>query len=170
MFGPHAPLLFYPSWAAQARGAQIHPLSWPEPRPRLPQPDFVRAQVEPVLDELPPRTLLIGKSLGTLAAPVAAERGLPAIWLTPVLTEERVVEALRAATAPFLLVGGGGDSMWKSDLAKELTPYLLEIDGADHGMMLPGPLAASAAVLGFVVTAVEQFLDGVVWPQKEPQT
>jgi hypothetical protein len=36
--------------------------------------------------------------------------------------------------------------------------------------MLPGPLAASAAVLGFVVTAVERFLDVVVWPVKEPQT
>jgi hypothetical protein len=31
-------------------------------------------------------------------------------------------------------------------------------------MYVPGPLAASAAVLGQVATAVEDFLDEVVWP------
>lgn len=170
LYGPYAPLLQYPSEALRARDVRVHPHSWPSEVPEGLPYDFVRAQVEPLLDALPPRTLVVGKSLGTLAAPVAAERGLPAIWLTPLLTEVRVVEALRAATAPFLLVGGSGDRVWHSDLAKELTPYVLEVDGADHGMMLPGPLAASAAVLGFVVTAVEQFLDGVVWRARVSQT
>jgi len=41
---------------------------------------------------------------------------------------------------------------------------VLEIDGADHGMFVPGPLAASAAVLGQVTTTVENFLDRQVWP------
>jgi hypothetical protein len=31
-------------------------------------------------------------------------------------------------------------------------------------MFVPGGLAASAAVLGDVVTAVERFLDDVAWP------
>jgi hypothetical protein len=31
-------------------------------------------------------------------------------------------------------------------------------------MYVPGPLANSAAVLGQVVTAVEDFLDDIVWP------
>lgn len=167
MYGPYAPLLMYPSEALRARDVRIHPHTWPSEVPEGIPHDFVCAQVEPLLDALPPRTLVIGKSLGTLAAPVVAARGLPAVWLTPLLTEERTVAALRAATAPFLLIGGGGDRVWKSEVAKELTPYVLEVDGADHGMMLPGPLAASAAVLGFVVTAVERFLDVVVWPVKD---
>jgi hypothetical protein len=41
---------------------------------------------------------------------------------------------------------------------------VIEIDGADHSMFVPGRLAASAAALGEVITAVEDFLDHVVWP------
>jgi len=41
----------------------------------------------------------------------------------------------------------------------------MEVPDANHGMVLPDlPLARSAAVLGQVVTAVEEFLDGYVWP------
>ena len=108
--------------------------------------------------------LLIGKSLGTHASVLAAERGLPAVWLTPVLTSDWVVDGLRRSTAPFLLVGGTADPLWDSALARELTPYVLEVPEADHGMYVPGRLAESAAVLGQVATAVEDFLDQVVWP------
>lgn len=120
----------------------------------------VVAQVPPVTG----RPLLIGKSRGTFAAPVAAEHGLPAVWLTPLLTDEWVVSALRRATAPMLLVGGTADGVWDGELARSLTPHVLEVAGADHGMYVPGRLAASAEVLGRVATAVEDFLDQVVWP------
>jgi hypothetical protein len=89
---------------------------------------------------------------------------LPAVWLTPTLTTQWTVDALRRATAPLLLVGGTADPHWNGELARELTPHVLEVADADHGMYVPGPLAASAAVLGQVVTAVETFLDEVVWP------
>ncbi|PPK70192.1 hypothetical protein V5P93_000930 [Actinokineospora auranticolor] len=39
-----------------------------------------------------------------------------------------------------------------------LPAEVLEIEGADHSMHVPGPMAASAAVLGQVTTAVEDFL------------
>jgi hypothetical protein len=42
----------------------------------------------------------------------------------------------------------------------------LLIYAADHGMYVEGPLAGSAEVLGQVATAVERFLDDVVWPQR----
>jgi hypothetical protein len=39
------------------------------------------------------------------------------------------------------------------------------VDGADHGMYVPGRLAASAGVLVVcLATAVEDYLDNVVWP------
>ncbi|MFI6742849.1 hypothetical protein ACIBI9_59010 [Nonomuraea sp. NPDC050451] len=41
--------------------------------------------------------------------------------------------------------------------ALELMPYVLD------GMCRPGPLHRSAEVLGRVTTAVEAFLDDVVW-------
>lgn len=170
MFGPHAPLLFYAAWAAEARGAKARSLSWTPPSNLDAEgaAEWVRGQVGPVLDEVtgtggPP--LVIAKSLGSYAAALAAERGLPAVWLTPLLREPEVVEALRRASAPYLLIGGTADEpAWDGELARKLSPHVLEVDGADHGMFVPGPLAGSAAVLGQVATAVEGFLDEVVWP------
>ena len=106
--------------------------------------------------------VVIGKSLGTLAAPVTPAGGLPAVWLTPMLTDEPTLP--RQATAPCLLISGTADQVWDGELARLVTPHVLEIDGADHGMFVPGRLARSAGVLGQVVTAVENFLDGAVWP------
>ncbi|MFC0528416.1 alpha/beta hydrolase [Phytohabitans kaempferiae] len=178
MFGPHAPLLMYAAEAARARAASVRPFSWSRPdEPRHLDPSargpWVLADVTPALDRLarewPAATpLLIGKSLGSYASVLAADRGLPAVWLTPVLTDPWVVDGLRRMTAPFLLVGGTADRMWDGDLARGLTPHTLEVEGADHGMHVPGRLASSAAVLGQVATAVEDFLDEAVWPSQRP--
>jgi pimeloyl-ACP methyl ester carboxylesterase len=132
--------------------ARVRPVSWSRP------------DEPPTLDAAGEGALVIAKSLGTFAAPLAADRRLPAAWLTPVLTDSWVVDGLRRATAPFLVVGGTADPLWHGDLARELTPYVLEVPGADHGMYVEGPLARSAEVLGQVATAVERFLDEVVWP------
>lgn len=167
-YGPAAPLLMYAADAAEARGARIRPVHWTPPYdpddPSLDPGPWVTSQVPDVSG----RPLLIGKSLGTHGAGVAAEHGLPAIWLTPLLRSDWVVAALRRATAPALLVGGTADTHWDGRLAAELSPHVLEVDGADHGMYVPGPLANSAAVLGRVATAVEGFLDAVVWPSGGP--
>ncbi|WP_220039697.1 hypothetical protein [Nonomuraea aridisoli] len=82
------------------------------------------------------------------------------------LTVPACVAALRRATEPFLLVGGTADSLWDGALARELTPHVVEVEGADHGMKVPGPLRATADVLGDVTTAVESFLDTDVWPPR----
>ncbi len=161
--GPHAPLLMYAADAAAARGARLRHVHW---RPAYDPATLPLAEAGPWVAAQVPRLpgLVIGKSLGTLAASVAASEGAPAVWLTPLLRTRWTVDALRRATAPLLLVGGTADPHWDGAVARELTPHVLEVDGADHGMSVPGPLAASAAVLGRVATAVEAFLDDVVWP------
>jgi hypothetical protein len=169
MFGPHAPLLMYAADAAERRGARVRPVSWsrPDEAPALDPASrgwWVREDAESALDAAGTGALVIAKSLGTYAAPLAADRRLPGVWLTPVLTDSWVVDGLRRASAPFLVVGGTADPLWHGDLARELTPYVLEVPGADHGMYVEGPLARSAEVLGQVATAVERFLDDVVWP------
>jgi hypothetical protein len=78
--------------------------------------------------------VVIAKSLSTHAASIAAERGLPAMWLTPLLPEPEIVAALRARTAPALLVGGTNDESWDGVLARELSDDVLELEGADHGL------------------------------------
>jgi pimeloyl-ACP methyl ester carboxylesterase len=121
----------------------------------------VRAAVESLDAE---RVLLVAKSLGTMAAPVARDLGLPAIWFTPVMTgavgtdPAVFVDAVASRTAPALLVGGTADALWDGERARELSDHVLEVDGADHMMMVPGPLAGSLAVLATVVAAVERFL------------
>jgi hypothetical protein len=116
------------------------------------------------VDEVHGALLIVGKSLESYAAPLIAERNLPAVWITPLLNDQLIVAALHATTEPMLLVGGSADESWDGALARKLSPHLLSVDGADHGMYVPGPLAASAAVLALVTTAVERFLDEVVWP------
>lgn len=161
-FGPHAPLLMYAADAAEARGATPHHVTWAPPYDPAALP-LERAE-QWVAEQVPAGDLLIGKSLGSLGAGVAAERGLPAVWLTPLLTIAPAAAALRRASAPVLLVGGTADPFWDGALAREITPHVLEVEGADHGMYVPGRLARSAEILGRVATAVEDFLDDVVWP------
>ncbi|GAA0247048.1 alpha/beta hydrolase [Cryptosporangium japonicum] len=160
-FGPGAPLPMYAGDVAGRRGARVHRHDWSETPPVSTPVSWVRAQISPLLGGAP---LLIGKSLGTLAAPLAAERSLPAVWLTPLLTTPEVVDALERASAPFLLVGGTADSAWDGAVARRLTPHVVEVADADHGMYVPGPLADSIAVLGRVAEAVEAFLATIRWP------
>jgi hypothetical protein len=167
MFGPAAGLLMYAGEVAARRGATVRRHSWSRdsPDPSAPEvQDWVREEVTPSLDALGGSPLLIGKSLGTDAAVLAAERSLPAVWLTPRLTVPWVAAALGRATAPFLLVGGTADAVWDGALARRLSPHVLEVDRADHGMYVPGPLTDSIAVLGEVVVAVEGFLEAIDWP------
>ncbi|GIJ38893.1 alpha/beta hydrolase [Micromonospora sp. NPDC049891] len=152
------PLFLYLGEALRRVGFGLHGISWqvPEHFDIDTIGRWVCDQVAPTLNE---RTdLLVGKSLGTLAAPLAAGRGLPAVWLTPLLHRGDVVDALRRATAPFILVGGTADSSWDGGVARRLTPHVLEIPGADHALMVPGPLARSAEALGQVCTVVEDFV------------
>jgi hypothetical protein len=161
------PLLLYAQIAVQRRGGTAHRVAWELPGDL----DFtqlrerVAARVKAAVDEVTtaagPAPVIIGKSLGSLAAPVAADGGLTAVWFTPLLTDEPTVAALRRARAPCLLVGGTADRFWDGHAARSLGADVLEIDGADHGMFVPGRLAASAVVLGRVVTAVEDFLDRI---------
>jgi hypothetical protein len=97
------------------------------------------------------RRLVIGKSLGTLAAGAVAERAWPAVWLTPLLTAPELVEMLRRRTALALLIGGTADPAWDGTLARELSDDVLELDGADHGL-------ARIEHLPAIVDAITAFL------------
>ena len=164
------PLLLVARLAVQRRGGHAHPIMWEfaEGRDIASQRQRVVAQVESAVDELAATgtaPVVVGKSLGSLAAPLVADRGLAAVWFTPLLTDEPTVAALRRATGPCLLVGGTADPYWDGQTARSLTADVVEIEGADHAMVVPGRLANSAAALGQVITAVEDFLDYVIWPQ-----
>jgi pimeloyl-ACP methyl ester carboxylesterase len=170
-YSTDGPLLMYAGLAVERRGGYAHRIAWTPPLPeRLADSHaWVATQVAAAIDEMVEATgvtapVLIGKSLGSLAAALAADRSLAAVWFTPLLNYEPTVAALRRATAPCLLVGGTADQFWDGQVARSITPHVIEVAAADHGMFVPGELSASAAVLGQVMTAVEQFLDYAVWP------
>lgn len=102
--------------------------------------------------------LLVGKSLGTLAAPLAAERGLPAVWITPLLHKQGLVDTLAASDAPALLIGGTGDPSWPAGAAERTGKEYLELPGADHSLELKGDAVGSARFLVRVTEAMEAFV------------
>ena len=57
--------------------------------------------------------LVIGKSLASLLAEQVADRGFPAAWLTPLLTEAAVTDALAKTRQRTLLIGGTADRLWQ---------------------------------------------------------
>jgi hypothetical protein len=103
---------------------------------------------------------VIGKSLASAAAPLVAERGLPAVWLTPLLSRPEVVGALEAAAAPALLVGSPADPTWGEGTVPEGVE-LLELDGLDHSLQVEGDPIASLDVLRRVTKRIGEFLERI---------
>jgi hypothetical protein len=168
-YSAERPLLHFAQAVFARHGWTTENVWWTEPPPARDGQDhaawyerlrtFAIAQVGPVLDaERAPRIALVGKSLGTLTAALAARRGLPAVWLTPVLRDSRLGDDLRRCTAPYLLVGSNADRSWDGALARELGGPILEADGADHGLETPDDPVNSAAILQRVTAAMDDFV------------
>jgi pimeloyl-ACP methyl ester carboxylesterase len=101
------------------------------------------------------RVLLIGKSLASLLAGEISERGLAAVWLTPLLTEDSVIEGLARARRPTLLAGGTADPVWRAEAIPDNAALeVLEVPGADHSLQVDGDLDASLDALRRLVAAV----------------
>ncbi len=79
-------------------------------------------------------TVILGKSVGTLACRWVAGADLPAVWLTPLVREKGVAECITAATEPALLVGGTADRSWDRAAADTASTHVVEIANADHAL------------------------------------
>lgn len=168
-YPPSAPLLWFAREAALARGwntlavwdsfgGGADPLRWVEER--------AEAAIRHV--EGATELSVVAKSITTLAAPLAARLGLPAVWLTPLIdttgtsVSRLVADGLAAASAPCLLVGGSADPTWDAALARSIPmAEVLEISDADHVMQIPGDVSRSLHALGTVARAMTSFIDAV---------
>jgi pimeloyl-ACP methyl ester carboxylesterase len=175
-YGPQAPLLDLAAEAMRDLGATVQTITWSPPDGLLeigPEP-YVRAHVLAALHQLAEaapdaRPVLIGKSLGTYAVHLAAERQLPTIWLTPLLHLDGFAEAIARSPAPALLVGGTRDQSWVPEAAARTGKTVVTIEGGDHGLRPPGPLRAYTDALGVVGTAMEGFLSRLLGEDAGPR-
>lgn len=142
-YSPSAPLLELARLALLQHGFTVQQLWWDSTTRGEEDPEaWVRRHVAAAhRGEDADRVLLVGKSLGTRAASYAAERGLDAIWFTPLLVDPVVAEGIAANAGRQLLVGGLADELWDAAVARELADAgcdVLEVPDADHAMGAPG--------------------------------
>ena len=155
-----APLLWFAREAAQAAGWSVLELSERAPADQEPF-EWMRGRAASALDSVSDAgtVAVIGKSLGSAAAPLAAERGLPAVWLTPLLVRPDVVRALASSSGPALLVGSAADPTWSDGEQPEgASVEVLEFEGLDHSLQVAGDPLASLDVLRQVTERVGAFL------------
>ena len=154
------PLLSYATHALLDAGWTVRVLIWDVAPPRRAQEVYSDTLRDTVRDHPEARHLVVAKSLGTLALPAAAELGMSGAWLTPLLegpaapTLRPAIGELVAAGVPTLLAGGTGDSLWSTEHARASGACVLDIDGADHALEVPGDWRASLHALDRVTTAV----------------
>lgn len=153
-----APLLSYCSLLLLRRGWTVLEVGWPAPPPGT--AGEVEAIARSLLDPIEARhQLVVAKSLGCYAVPVAAELGVPGVWLTPVLEDPALAEQVRRLPGPGLLVGGTADPMWRAEQAHASALRVHEVPGGDHGLLVGGDEQASVLALQRVLAVIDAFLD-----------
>lgn len=161
-YPPAAPLTFFAGFALLQHGWSVRQVWWDPPAYESDEQTlaWVRGEVETALP-VSGRVVVVAKSLGTLAAPVAAERGLPAAWLTPVLDLPAVPDAIAANPAPQLLIGGTADHLWDGAVARRLAGTgcdVLEVPDADHVLMVPGDVPRGVEAHAEAMRALDTWL------------
>ncbi|KAB8190806.1 alpha/beta hydrolase [Nonomuraea phyllanthi] len=161
---PARPLLHYARTVLAHHGWTVQEVWWEPPTAGsyAEREAWVVERARAAVDaESAGQVLLVGKSLGTLAASFAAERRLPAIWLTPLLNVESVVAGVRRSQEPTLLVGGTADTVWDAELVRGLGHPYLEVPDANHGMEIVEDPVRSAGILRDVTAEMARFVSGL---------
>ena len=161
-YSPSAPLLELARLALLQHDLTVQQSWWDSTTRGDEDPEaWVRRHVEAAhAEEDADHVLLVGKSLGTRAASYAAERGLDAIWFTPLLVDPVVAEGIAANPGRQLLVGGLADELWDAAIGRELADAgceVLEVADADHSMGTPD-VVRTAEIHLEVARAVDAFL------------
>ena len=157
------PLLHFTRRVLESHGWTVVEASWPTDTPGEGDPDeMVASAVTQLIDSAGEAQLLIvGKSIGSLAIPIAADRAIPGIWITPLLHRPAVAAALDRLPAASLLIGSTGDDAWDADAARTSGHQVTELTDANHGLELEGDPLGSIDALREVIGAVDGFVAGL---------
>jgi hypothetical protein len=163
-YGHDQPGMRLTELALEQAGLELVLVEWPDagmPTESAAAAAAVGDIAAPLLDD--GAAYVVAKSLGTLAAELAAERGTPSIWLTPLLDEPACRDGILANPARQLLVGGENDFAWDRDVAQQAVARgasAVELPRADHGFQVEGDAAATAETLAHLDRVVREFLSG----------
>lgn len=160
------PVLWYAATALSSLGWTCTRVTWPASTEISSLAEAAERMVVPITEELvtmqqaqrpDAQVMIVGKSLGTTAMPVAVERGLPGVWLTPVLKDPRIGALARELDSRHLLVGGTADPHWGRSAADRTQAAVTEIADADHSLQVPDDLDATMDAIGTMARAVGSF-------------
>ncbi len=159
-YGPDAPLLHFARAVFARAGWTVRILQWRNGFDT--SVETAMSQAEEAIDSVGAGThVLVAKSLGTMAMPYAVERSIHGVWLTPLLIDPEVEAASQQLSPLDLLVGGTEDEAWDAEVARSSGAKVLQVEGADHGMELTGPVLDSIDVLRSVTYQIETFREMV---------
>ncbi|WP_180934199.1 hypothetical protein [Nocardioides ungokensis] len=145
-YTPDGPMLFFAAQVALMRGWDVRQVWWEVPQLSSDADEvaWVGSQLEAAVDGFAGRVIVVAKSLGTMAAPVAAARGYDAACLTPLLTEPDLAEPLLSYPAEQFVVIGADDPYFSQRVLDALPGEHLVVPG-DHVLRVPGDAAAMVA-------------------------
>jgi len=156
-----SPLLYWPAELLKDRGWHVRAVRWTDDdEPGADPHGFAARAVEQAFAEAPPaeQRLIVAKSFGTFAIPWADGAHVPAVWLTPILTDDAIRRTLSETTKPDLLIGGSRDRFWVTAGLSGTAATFVEIPDADHSLQVPDDWRASQAAQAQAFTAVERFV------------
>lgn len=160
-YTPNGPLLHFTRRVLTDRGWTVRELWWSRGQAMTIPEAFAEASDFVGEVDTPGLHLVVGKSLGTLAAAAAVDLGLPSVWFTPLLREDLVRAALDRSLEPTLLVGGSADPSWDKEIASAIRCEVHEVRGGDHSLEIAGSLRESLKALESVMWRVEDFIVGL---------
>jgi pimeloyl-ACP methyl ester carboxylesterase len=159
---PFAPLLWFAREVATSRGWSVLEV-WDEYLDRSVDPwQWVAERAEAALGRAgDAQKVLVTKSITSRAVTIAAEKGLPGIWLTPLLHNGDIAAGFERLSAPALLVGGTSDESWDGEVARRAGHEVLELEGANHALQIEGDPLASVDALRVVTARIDEFVSGL---------
>ena len=109
---------------------------------------------------------LVGKSLGTIAMGHLVSdphfQQAACVWVTPLLTVEWLLSRIEQTHPRSLFIIGTADRFYRPELLNHLKTVTdgqtCILEGADHGLEIPGDIPGSLAVLHQIVHALQKFL------------
>jgi hypothetical protein len=175
----HMPLLYYCALVMRNRGLDVLAVEYSYAR----RADFMQAAEEErarwfIADVTAAvnaalaqgdyqQVTLVGKSLGTLGMGYLVSTDerfnrVGAVWLTPLLTDERLYGQITRWGGRSLFVIGSADPHYDPHLLAEVQSVssgeAIVVDGADHSLEIPGDALASLRALELIVRELDRFL------------